>query len=113
MKYFVHNNERVSTVYYEFFKGEWDWDKGDRYHNDGSIFLHDDIMYTCGLEEILKNVLPDYDDCGDNLIYPEKWEEVCRLAEKKGGIVKEITDEAALWVEDAFENCGCFTILGL
>ncbi|MBQ8965472.1 hypothetical protein [Ruminococcus sp.] len=111
MRYFCHNGQRTGTVYHEFFKGEWK--DGDGFWNDGSICLHDDLFSGSGFERILKEALSDYDRYSGTLIYPEDWEEVCRLAKKAGGTAGDIVDEAALWVEDAFENCGCFTILGL
>ena len=111
MKYFCRSSERSSTVYHEFFKGEHK--DGDGSWNDSSICLHDDKMYESGLGKILKEAVSDYDSTGNTLIYPEDWEEVCRLAKKQGGTAQEITEEAALWVEDAFESCGSFTILGL
>jgi hypothetical protein len=111
MRYFCHNGERSGTVYHEFFKGEWK--DGDGFWNDGSICLHDDLFSGSGLEHILKETLSDYDGYGETLVYPEDWAEVCRLAAKQGGTVQEITDEAKLWTDDAFEECGCFTILGI
>lgn len=111
MKYFVRNNERRDTAYHEFFKGEWKDDDG--FWHDGSVYLYDEFMSESGLGRILFDAVAEYDSYGMTLFFPEDWEEVCRLAEKRGGMAKEIVDEARLWTEDAFETCGCFTILGL
>ena len=101
MKYFCTKNELDGTGYHEFFAGQWD----DRFWNEDSLYIDDQMFRDCGLRKALKNVIPDYSPYDTTEVFPDEWDQV------KGEC--EAASEADDWVQAAFAEHGMFTILGI
>lgn len=117
MKYFITEQEREkieigSTCYFEFQKGNWNKDDMIFWKPD-SICIHDDIMYTSGLEALIIQVNPDYTSYGETRITETQWLKIYDIAECMGGELFELVKEANVWVKETFIEYKMFTILGL
>lgn len=115
MKYFLNENERNasgSTCYHEFCRGKWDENTMVFWHKD-SMNIHDDWMFTLGLEDLISNVIDNYQLYGETEINKEQWRDICTSAEKIGGDLLEAIKEIKPWVEDNFLQNEVFTILGI
>ena len=112
MKYFVTDEHREGTCYYEFYKGKWD---EETFWKKDSIFLHDDVMFEMtNFEEAIIMVIPSYNPFSETEVYPIQWEQVGRvLRQKQNSEAMELYLEANDWVQDVFSTFECFTILGL
>ncbi len=115
MKYFLNEAEREasgSTCYHEFFKGRWD-DSAPIFWSNDSLNIHDDFMFSLGLERLLLSVVDEYDPFGVTEISEEQWKEIYVKAKQIGGSLFEAILEAVPWAEDNFRQHKVFTILGL
>lgn len=110
MNYFISEEERKGTVYYEFQKGPFD---GISFWKEDSILLSDDIYSEIGLGKLLKKLIPDYDDCDNTEINEEMWRLIKEEAFYIGGKLFECIREAEEWVDEAFGEYDVFTIIGL
>lgn len=106
MRYFCTKDELHGTDCHEFFPGQWD----DRFWNDDSIYIYDDIFKDSGLRHLLRHVLPDYSPYDSTEVYPEDWEKIKENAKLNAA---EAVKEADAWVQLAFTEHGMFTILGI
>ena len=112
MKYFCKSSERQGTLYHELFPGEFDPDT-DHIWNEDSILIHDDLFHDSGLYHMLREIKYGYDPYDNEVVSPEQWAELESRALTAGGTAAEIVREASPWVEAAFGEKGCFTIIGL
>ena len=110
MNYFVTDEERRNTVYHEFQKGHFD---GKTFWKADSLCLHDDVLYTSGLEGIFRRVISDYSDTGECEIDIILWNAVMQEAQRSGGTALECLQEADAWVCDTLQEYGVFTIIGV
>lgn len=109
MKYFVLDHERKSTNYYEFYKGKWD---GETFWHPESISIDDDIIFQCpNFVDAIVSVTPDYDSFGVTEINKEQWVEIGQKITDAES--KELYAEASEWLDTIWDECYCFTILGL
>ena len=110
-KYFITDKERKGTCYHEFYRGKWD---GSTFFREDSLLLHDDEL-SChrDFRRALKTVIPDYDPYGETVVTKEQWQRIGEILCSKGKDSQDLYKEAYEWVREAFENCGCFTILGI
>lgn len=106
MQYFCTKDELHGTDCHEFFKGEWD----QRFWNDESIYIYDDVFRDTGLRHTLSLSLPDYSPYDPTEIYPEDWD---AIKKKAGPDATGALAEADEWVREAFKEYGMFTILGI
>ncbi len=110
MKYFVTDQERRNTIYHEFQKGHFD---GKTFWKADSLCLHDDVLYTSGLEGIFRRVIPDYSDTGESEIDAKLWNTIVQEAYQSDGTALECLLEADAWARDTLEEYGVFTIIGI
>jgi hypothetical protein len=109
MEYFITEDYRTNTAYYEFQKG-----KSDRntFWKEDSLLLSDIIFRTLKLTKLF-NVIPNFDPYDIIEVTKKQWEEVKELAASIGGEVKELIEEADIWARNNFESFDCFTIVGI
>lgn len=87
MKLFLNEIERKasnSTCYHEFVKGEWD-ENTHVFWGDDSLNIHDDLMFSLGLDLLIVSVIPGYDPYGETIIRKKQWDEISAKAEQIGG----------------------------
>jgi hypothetical protein len=112
LKFFVHDNERESTAYHEFYKGKWD---GKTFWSKDSICLHDDTLVEHdGFYKALLEMVPGYDPYAIPVeVSKETWGKVRAAIPTDDMESIEIYNEADTWAKEAFDKDGCFTILGI
>lgn len=111
MKFFIKNDQRKGTCYYEFYKGKWD---KETLWNDSSIYLHEDIVYDArDFEDAIKEIIPGYDPDGVTEMSVDEWIEIGKVVDQKDILAREIYQDANMWVQLACVECGCVTILGI
>lgn len=111
MKYFTVNSERKGTCYREFYKGKWD---GATFWKEDSIFLHDDILYSCsGFANVLTLIIPRYDPYGETEVSAADWEKIGKAIRQNDRSSVELYEEASVWAAEVFKTEECFTILGI
>lgn len=106
MKYFFKKDELKGTDCHEFFRGKWN----NIYWNDESIYIYDEDFTDTGLKKLFLDVLPEYSPYDTTEITPAAWQLIC---EASFGRTKEAVKDLNDWVQEVFEECGVFTILGI
>jgi hypothetical protein len=109
MEYFITEDYRPNTAYYEFQKG-----KSDRntFWKTDSLLLSAETFRSLHLAKVF-SVIPDFDKYNIMEITWQQWEDVKELAASIGGEIKELIEEADVWARKNFEYFDCFTIVGL
>lgn len=110
MKHFVTNHERQNTIYHEFQKGHFD---GKTFWKADSLCLHDDVLYTSGVEQIFRRVIRDYSDADESEINTNLWNAIMQEAQQSDSEALECLLEADTWVRDTLEEFEVFTIIGI
>lgn len=111
MKFFIKNDQRKGSCYYEFYKGKWDKETVWR---ENSIYLHEDILYDGkDFEDSLIEVIPGYDPNGYTEVSIDEWLKIGQIVNQKDVFAREIYQDADMWVQLACAECGCITILGI
>ena len=109
MRYFVKDEERNGSCYYEYYKGKWD---GKTFWRKDSISIHDDVLYEFPeYEDAIIKVIPTYNPFGETEVYPEQWKAIGEII--KDAQARVLYMEADVWVRKTFNEYPCFTILGL
>lgn len=111
MKYFISDNDRQHTNYYEFQRGRFD---GHTFWQPDSISLDDDVLWAHpDFEHALATALPGWNPYGETLVSPAQWQRLGHLLETAPPESLAIYHDANPWVEETFRTHGCFTIIGL
>ena len=110
MEFFITENERSGTVYYEFQKGtdsppkEYDWTSW----KEDSILLSDENAFPSFFA-----LFPNFDCYDITIITKEQWDDIVDRAKVEGGVAKKMIYEMMDWAEDNFKSSDYFRILGL
>ena len=109
MKYFITEQERTSTDYHEWKKGEF---TGKYWAND-SLLLSDNTLINIKMDEFLERILPDYDPYENYVLSKELWDLIEKEALNEGGEIFECIEEAKPWAKQTFQEYNCITIIGV
>lgn len=110
MKYFCRVSEKKGTCYHEWQKGKWD---EKTFWREDSLLIHDDVLYSLKMGNLLAKFIPDYSEYGDFELNVSQWEQIYNEAGMIGGELKEAIDEAAAWVNENFITNEVFAIIGI
>lgn len=108
LKYFVENNDRTGSNYFEFQKG----DKNSCWHED-SLLLHESIMNKFEIFPLFKAIIPNADYYGKTKVYRSQWEQVYTLINDDKVYVRELFEELKIWVDECFKENDYFSIIGM
>ena len=111
-KYFIRPADRQGSCYYEFHMGAWGMGNNHFWKEDSICISDDDFVYT-GFEEIVADVVEEYDPYGNTPVTNEQWELIVQKAEIIGGNVWVAVNEAKEWATQNFQHHQVFTILGM
>lgn len=101
MKYFIHEEEREGTDYFEFQPGVFD----EQYWSEDSLDLSAEIFDEFDLDDIIEEVAREFDYYGITIIKKEQWEEI----KDESPVFVEMQE----WANHVFEQYDAFTIIGL
>lgn len=110
LNYFCTVNDRVGSCYHEFYKGKWD---NKTFWKSDSILLHDDALNELELYRAFAAVIPDYDPYGITQVNQSQWESIVDYASQLNTQAKIALSEISVWADQALDNEGMFTILGI
>lgn len=108
LKYFVENNDRTGSNYFEFQKG----DKNSCWHED-SLLLHESIMNKFEIFPFFKAVIPKADYYGKTKVYRSQWKQVYTLINDDKADLRELFEELKIWVDECFKENDYFSIIGM
>lgn len=108
LKYFVDNNDRTGSNYFEFQKG----DKNSCWHED-SLLLHESIMNKYEIFPFFKAIIPKADYYGKTRVYRFQWEQVYTLINDDKADLRELFEELKIWVDECFKENDYFSIIGM
>lgn len=108
LKYFVDNNDRTGSNYFEFQKG----DKNSCWHED-SLLLHESIMNKYEIFPLFKAIIPKADYYGKTKVYRSQWEQVYTLINDDKADLRELFEELKIWVDECFKENDYFSIIGM
>lgn len=110
MKYFCTVSDRVGSCYHEFYIGKWD---NKTFWKSDSMLLHDDILNELEIYRAFAAVIPGYDRYGETQVNQSQWEAILDYASQLNTQAKIALSEISVWVDQALDNEGMFTILGI
>ena len=108
MKYFT--TEYLSSNYNEFQKGNWN---GYTFYKEDSVYLDDNILYDArGLFDAILEVFPEMrKEEIEPVIDREDWARIGRLIPPEDHFSTDVYNDLHQWVQNVFEEFGCFTII--
>ena len=112
-KWFITEAERSVvgyTTYMEFQRGEY---KGNGYWKDDSLNIDIGDWEESGMAALIHEILPEFDDYGNNRIDEELWKCIEKAAGIKDGDVKSVVEEVRIWCEQNFKMNKEFYIMGV
>jgi hypothetical protein len=109
MEYCCTNNQRTGSWYFELQKGKFT----DKYWLANSIWLSDDILDSMNLYQVFAEVVPEFDYYGITEIDKEQWEQVKLVADRSGGVGKDIITEIDSWASSVLPAESVITVLGI
>ncbi len=112
MKYFIHEYEREGTAYICFRKGKWNGSPAWR-HEKESMLIDVDELYLCGLQNVLDELIPNFDIYSTCNVTFEQWERIYDKAMAIGGETKLAVEELSEWAWENFERWEMFCIVGV
>lgn len=117
MKYLVDKayvDEDGSTRFYEFRKGEFDYEHDENPHwKADSLYLEDATVDELQLDNLFAETLEEYDCTGETTVTPQQWEMIVARAHQIGGKWQEFVEDFAPWVDETYTTFDCFTISGM
>ena len=75
--------------------------------------MQDILWDEFDLTRLFESVIHDFDYYDTNAVTKAQWEQIVKLCSKKGSLWNKVIAEAALWVEQCFEEYDIFTIVGM
>ncbi len=89
------------------------WHITDGYWKDDSLNIDIGDWEESGMAALIHEILPEFDDYGNNRIDEELWKCIEKAAGIKDGDVKSVVEEVRIWCEQNFKMNKEFYIMGV
>lgn len=108
MKYFITEEKRKGTCYFEFQKGKF---KGKFWLQD-SLYLHGDEFDELMLFRLFSESMEEFNYYGTSEVNEKQWEGIIQQS-RESQVWKEVVEELTPWAMESIEKYKCFTICGI
>jgi hypothetical protein len=113
MTYFITEEQRRGSCFFEFQKGKPKRWGRNKFWKEDSLLLHMDIFDELNLHPIFLTVLPEFEYTGETLVTQDQYEILKKLGCVQGGETSKLFSELDVWASKCFQTENCFTILGI